>query len=82
MSKKLIPLAYGEAVIGVVPEYCAGPGWRNAPLWVYIRTNDGKLRTECIQPGERTAEQHVLFDVGARLAQQLIASVEVKKAKR
>lgn len=82
MSTKPIALAYGEAVISVVPEYCTGPGWRNAPMWVYIRTNDGKLRTECIQPAERTAEQHILFDVGARIAQQLIASVAVKKATR
>jgi hypothetical protein len=81
-STKPIALAYGEAVIAVVPEYCSGPGWRNAPLWVYIRANDGKLRTECIQPTERTAEQHTLFDIGARLAQQLIGSVAVKQAKR
>ena len=79
---KTIKLAYGERIIGVCPERCAGPGWSNAVVWVYIATNDGRLREECIQPDERTPAMHVLFAAGEAMAQALVDAVPVVKAKR
>jgi hypothetical protein len=78
---KTIKLGYGERIIAVVPERCAGPGWSNAPIWVYIRTNAGDLREECIQPDERTSDMHVLFGPGAAMAEELLRAVPVRKAK-
>ena len=75
MKPKVIKLNYGERIIAVVPERCAGPGWSNAPTWVYIATNDGRLREECIQPEERTPELHTLFLVGKAICNALVAAV-------
>ena len=82
MKPKTIKLNYGERVIGVCPERCAGPGWSNAVVWVHIATNDGKLRTEDIQPEERTPAMHTLFAAGEAMAQALVDAVPVVKAKR
>jgi hypothetical protein len=68
-------LARGERIIAVVPERCQGPGWANAVIWVYIATSAGGLRTECIQPGQRTPEMQALFDPGAAMCAALIASI-------
>ena len=82
---KTIKLAVGERIVAVIPEWCAGPGWSNAPTWVYIATNDGRLRQECIQPEERTPELHTLFAAGNAMCNALAAAVpsvrtKVKKA--
>ena len=82
MKARTIKLNHGERVVAVVPERCSGPGWSNAPTWVYIVTNDGKLREECIQPEERTPELHTLFAAGEAMCNALAAAVPVKKAKR
>lgn len=80
-KEKIIRLSPGERIIAVVPESCAGPGWSNAPTWVYIATNDGKLREECIQPGERSIQLNVLFSVGLNVCSALINSVSTKLVK-
>jgi hypothetical protein len=70
-----LTLARGERIIAVVPERCQGPGWANAVIWVYIATSAGGLRTECIQPGQRTPEMQALFEPGAAMCAALIASI-------
>lgn len=82
MKPKTIKLARGENVIAVVPERCHGPGWSNQPVWVYIKTNDGRLREECIQPEERTPEMHTLFDAGEAICNSLLNAVPVKLEKK
>lgn len=76
--KPQVQLSRGEHIVAVVPEYASGPGWANSPLFVYI-DNQGKLRTECIQPDHQTVEQRILFALGAQISRQLIASVEVRR---
>lgn len=76
---KIAPL---ERVIAVVPEYCAGPGWANAVVWVYIENHDKTLRTECLQPEEQTPLMHALYTPGAAMHKALIAAVPIKEAKR
>lgn len=78
MKPKKIILNPGERIIAVVPQQAAGPGWSNAPTWVYIATNDGRLREECIQPEERTPDLHTLYDIGEKVCAALIGAVPVK----
>ncbi len=82
MKPKTITLNYGERIVGVVPEHVNGPGWANQPVWVYIGTNDGRLREECIQPNERTAAMQSLFMAGEAMCTSLLLAVPVKKLKR
>jgi len=82
MKPKTITLNYGERIVGVVPEYVSGPGWANQPVWVYVGTNDGRLREECIQPTEMTAEMRTLFVAGEAMCKSLLLAVPVKKLKR
>lgn len=79
---RTIKLAYGERIVAVVPERCNGPGWSNSPAWVYIATNDGRLREECIQPDERTLELQTLFAAGCAMCNALSAAVPSVKSKR
>lgn len=72
-------VGHGERVIAVVPQRAAGPGWANAPTWVYIATNDGRLREECIQPEERTRDLHTLYAAGEAMCNALLAAVPTKK---
>ena len=81
MKPKVIRLAPGERVIAVVPERCSGPGWSNAPAWVYVATNDGHLRQECIQPEERTPQLHALYHAGEAMCAALLGSVPQRRVK-
>lgn len=78
---KTIELQHGERILAVVPHRAAGPGWSNSPIWVYIGNNDGKFRSECIQPDERNAELAALFDVGYAVNKSLIAALKIKHIK-
>jgi hypothetical protein len=81
--QKPIPLSRTERVIAVVPEYCAGPGWANSPLWVHIADHaTGTLRSECIQPEDQTPEQHVLFRIGADVHAALVNSIGIKRSRK
>jgi hypothetical protein len=46
---------------------------------VYIERNDKTLRTECIQPEERTPELQTLFTAGLAMVDALRAAVPVRK---
>ena len=78
---KIITLAKDERIAAVVPEYAAGPGWANAPAWVYIVDSSQKLRIESIQPDERTPAMHALFGAGEAMSCALILAVPTKKEK-
>ena len=81
-TRQLLKLAPGEYIAAVVPEYCAGPGYSNRPLWVYIR-NGSTYRQECIQPEQQTPAMHTMFATLAAAHGQMLAAVEAvtKKAK-
>jgi hypothetical protein len=80
MKPLKIKLKAGERIIAVVPEYSNGPGWSNAPAWVYIVDRERNLREECIQPDERTPEMHALFGPGNAMHHALVAAVPTTKA--
>jgi hypothetical protein len=83
MKPKVITLFEHERIVAVVPEYCAGPGWANAPTWVHIVNSQTKeWREECIQPEERTERLHVLFNLGAAMHQSLGDAVPIKRSKK
>lgn len=75
MTAKTVTLGRCERIIAAVPERCQGPGWSNAIVWVYIASQDGRLRTDCLQPSEQTHEMHALFDVGAAMCRALVDAV-------
>lgn len=81
MKPKVITLDKnkGERVIAVVPERVGGPGWSNTPTWVYITDRAGALRTECIQPSERTPQLHALFSSGVAVAAALIGAIQMRE---
>lgn len=75
MTAKTIALHEGERIVAAVPERCQGPGWSNSIVWVYIASQDGRLRTECLQPSEQSHEMQTLFDVGAAMCRSLVDAV-------
>jgi hypothetical protein len=40
-------------------------GWANAPIWVIVANGNHKLREECIQPKDQTAEMITLYRLSA-----------------
>ena len=81
IKPKTIKLIHGERIVAVVPEYRYGPGWSDAPVWVYIATNHGRLRQERIQPNERTPQMHVLFRAGEAMCMALMEAVPQREIK-
>jgi len=82
--KQLAPnvvLHEGDHIIAVVPQRAAGPGWANAPTWVYVKGADGSLREHCIQPEERSPALTCLYAIGEATCAALLRSVVVKRAK-
>ncbi len=75
MTAKTVTLCRGERIVAAVPEHCHGPGWSNSIVWVYIASQDGRLRTECLQPCEQTHEMQTLFDAGAAMCRALVDAV-------
>jgi len=64
MKKKHKILGKDDYLVTAYPQYCAGPGWANTPVWLIIKNNEsGKLREECIQPNEFSKDMHLLFNV-------------------
>jgi hypothetical protein len=63
-------------LIGTTAEECAGPGWTNKPLWVHIRTVDGKLRTECLQPEDQPRIIAMLHHLKAWLDQRFLGILD------
>ena len=70
-----VGMAEGEKmnrkVICVYAERAKGPGWANAPLWIVLRDEKGDLSEHCVQPHERTAGGHALYDTAAALPEAL-----------
>lgn len=58
-------IAKDETIVAAVPELCNGPGWRNTPIWVYVLSSDGDIRSECIQPDYQTNTMLDLFKMVA-----------------
>lgn len=76
---KTITLQHDEYIIAVVPEYCAGPGWSNTPVWVYIASPGGKFRIDCLQPEEQSRELHLLFRPGEAMCRALHSLIPTRK---
>lgn len=78
-APKTIQLARGERIIGAFPEWCAGPGWANPIVWVYVANSDGICREVGLQPDEQSPEMRALFAPGAAMVQALVDAVPVKR---
>lgn len=79
-----IVLNEDEAIVAVVPEYVSGPGWRNMPVWIYIRDSGNRFRCECLQPDDHSPDMLALFSPGAAMCCALMRAVSpnVKRGKK
>jgi hypothetical protein len=76
---KTIKLTQHERILAVVPESAHGPGWSNEIVYVYIEdTCTGFVRTEDIQPHERSPAMATLFRAGEAMADALRVAVPTK----
>lgn len=61
---KVLHLEERDHVVAAWAESASGPGYRNSPLWVLVRSQlDGVYRVECLQPSEQTNEMMMLYAV-------------------
>lgn len=74
--KKVLRLGKHDRIVTAYAQRASGPGWSNSPLWVIVRDGDGKLREECIQPEERTAPLHWLYDVAEAAHISVLAALQ------
>ena len=72
----MISIQPDDQIVSAWGECAAGPGWANQPLWVIVRSREGKLRMACIQPEDQTMEIHTLFKVSAVVSAQMCKAVE------
>lgn len=76
MTSRSKLLREGEHLEAFRAEYVSGPGWSNAPLWVYIRSVDGSIRVECLQPSEQPGDVLLLYGIAAQVHAQLLRAIE------
>lgn len=74
-------LKKGESIVTAWAEYCSGPGWSNAPIWVIVRDANKGLREECIQPEDQTPEMLWLFATCASANRSMVAAVNARRLK-
>lgn len=72
----------GESLVTAFATYENGPGWSNSPIWVIVCDRDEKLRMECIQPEDQTAEMRILFRVSSAAHTTMTNAVESCFAKK
>jgi len=53
----------GDIVITAYAESAAGPGWANTPIWVILKSREGLVHIECLQPDMQTRDMHILYDI-------------------
>ncbi len=67
-------------VVAVAPEFAAGPGWANRPLWVYLwDSENNKLERECVQPEQQTPEILSLYTICAAAHEAMCKAVTQTK---
>lgn len=71
-----------EKIVTAFAEYAAGPGWAGRPLWVIVRDENHRLREECIQPEDQTAEMRALFRVSNAAHKAMTSAVESAVARQ
>jgi len=69
-------LADREYIVTAYAEHARGPGWSNQIVWVIIGDANGKLRSECLQPSEQSAEVLTLFGGSAWAHGSMARAVE------
>lgn len=72
--------AKGDTIVTAYAQHAAGPGWGNSPLWVIVRSSDGRLREECLQPEEQTREMQLFYNVASEVHCKMASFIE-KQAK-
>jgi hypothetical protein len=60
---KRLKLTDHDYVITAYAERSSGHGWDNSPVWIIVRDGKGKMREECLQPEEQTAEMLTLYPI-------------------
>jgi hypothetical protein len=65
-----------ERVVCAYARKASGPGWANDPLYVVIEDHrTGKMREECIQPGQQNYEMRLLYNIAAQVDLALMFAV-------
>jgi len=78
MSRKKLNwrLEDGEHLVAAWGEKPSGPGWSNSLVCCLIKGADGKLREECLQKDEQTAQMLDLFPYSALAAADMTRAVK------
>jgi hypothetical protein len=69
--KKPLHLKDGDVFVTAYAQPASGPGWGNSPLWVVIRTRDGRLREECLQPEDQPAPIRQIYSIAAEVQRMM-----------
>lgn len=70
-----------ERIVCAYAQPASGPGWANAPLWLIVRGEDGRLREECLQPEQQGKEVEQLYAVSAALHYALLSALAIQYSK-
>ncbi len=73
---KKIQLSHGESILAIVPDF-RGAGWDNSVVWVYIRTADGRFRSEVLETDEQSPAMRTLLEPGSAMDDALRNAVPV-----
>jgi hypothetical protein len=77
-----VKLNAGDYIVTAWAEFAVGPGWSNRIVWVLIREVGGKLRLECLQPGEQSKDIIKLSPYSALVTEDITKSVKELLSKK
>ncbi len=60
-----------EYIVTAYAEPAAGPGWSNTPIWIVINNVLNKMRLECLQPEQQSAEMRTLYEISTAVNSQM-----------
>lgn len=74
---EVVRLEPNEYIVTAYASPASGPGWANSPICVVILNSaTGKMREDCIQPADQTAEMLTLYAFSSLAHSQMTAAVK------
>ena len=68
-------LAKDDTIVTAFGESASGPGWANNPIIVIVRSREGALRQEWIQPDVQTNEMSILYNVSQAAHRAMVKAI-------
>jgi hypothetical protein len=75
-TRRALHMTRTDRMVTAYAQPASGPGWSNRPLYVIVEDRDGKMRSECLQPGEFSRDLELLYGIASVVHGELLKMLE------